>query len=106
MRRTLFIVGMLLSLVGFGQDSEREKIQQREQQKEFEKTRLVRVQMDSGIYYLENGDYDLADEKLRYALSNMKSIPSDLTFFFGKNSYYFGKYKQSVDWLTKYIQLK
>src|SRR6185503_5385441 len=29
-----------------------------------------------------------------------------LTYYFGKNSYHIGKYKQSVDWLTKYIQLK
>ena len=35
-----------------------------------------------------------------------KSVPSDLTFFFGKNSFHLGRYKQSIDWLNKYIQLK
>jgi hypothetical protein len=39
-------------------------------------------------------------------LNNIKSVPSDLTFYFGKNSYYLEKYKQSIDWLNKYIQLK
>jgi hypothetical protein len=33
-------------------------------------------------------------------------VPSDLTYFFGKNSFYLEKYKQSIDWLNKYIQLK
>jgi hypothetical protein len=88
------------------QDAEREKIRQIEQQKEFDKSRKIRMQMDSGIYLMEHEQYLLADEKLKFALSNMKAVPSDLVFYFGKNSYYIGKYKQSVDWLTKYIQLK
>jgi hypothetical protein len=91
---------------GQGQEFEREKLRQLEQQKEFEKSRQIRMQMDSGIYFLSHEQYDLADEKLKYALATMKSIPSDLTFYFGKNSYFIGKYKQSVDWLSKYIQLK
>jgi hypothetical protein len=52
------------------------------------------------------GNYLQADVKFRYVLENIKSVPSDLTFFFGKNSYYIEQYKQSIDWLTKYIQLK
>jgi hypothetical protein len=55
---------------------------------------------------MEQGEHELADKKFRAALDNIKSVPSDLTYFFGKNSYLLGKYKQSVDWLTKYIQLK
>jgi hypothetical protein len=105
--RSLLIILLLLAVArAFGQDAEREKIQQLQVQKEMEKTRLIRQQMDSGIYLLEQEQYAAADEKLKYALANMKSIPSDLTFFFGKNSYHIGKYKQSVDWLSKYIQLK
>lgn len=88
------------------QEAEREKIRTIELQKEQEKSRYVRQQMDSGIFYMNQEKYELADSKLRYALSNLKSIPSDLAFYFGKNSYFLGKYKQSVDWLTKYIQLK
>ncbi len=106
MKYYLFFLFLLSCLTSFGQDTERDKIRQLEQQKEFERARAIRAQMDSAIYFLDHEEYDLADQKFRYALSNMKSIPSDLTFYFGKNSFYFGKFKQSVDWLTKYIQLK
>ncbi len=107
MRFSLVIVFLFSFISSFAQqDAEREKIRQIEQQKEFERVRQIRAQMDSGIYYLDHEEYTLADQKLKYALSNMRSIPSDLTFFFGKNSYFIGKFKQSVDWLTKYIQLK
>ena len=75
------------------------------QQEQLKKTELLR-ELDSGVYYMETGDYLTADVKFRHVLENIKSVPSDLTFFFGKNSYYLEKYKQSIDWLTKYIQLK
>src|SRR5690606_33727685 len=52
------------------------------------------------------GEYLAADERFRYVLQNLNAVPSDLTFHFGKNSYYLSKYKQSIDWLNKYIQLK
>jgi hypothetical protein len=106
MRFVLTVLLLLVTMLGFAQDPEREKIQQLQLQKEMEKARLIRQQMDSGIYLMEREQYAVADEKLKYALANMKSIPSDLTFFFGKNSYFIGKFKQSVDWLSKYLQLK
>jgi hypothetical protein len=62
--------------------------------------------MDSAVVMLDEGQYARADEKFRYVLANLKSVPSDLTFYFGKNSFYLNKFKQSTDWLTKYIQLK
>jgi len=95
-----------LSISCLAQDAEKEKIRQIEQQKEMERTRTIRQQMDSGVYYMDREEFELADAKFKYALNNMRSIPSDLTFFFGKNSYFLGRYKQSIDWLTKYIQLK
>jgi ssDNA-binding Zn-finger/Zn-ribbon topoisomerase 1 len=55
---------------------------------------------------MDIGNYLAADKKFQYVLANVRSVPSDLTFFFGKNSYYLEKYKQSIDWLNKYIQLK
>lgn len=97
-----FLTGSAL----MAQSAEREKLQQLEQQREMEKARKVRMVLDSAIYLQEQEDYEAADIKFRFALANMKSIPSDLAYFFGKNSFYLGKYKQSVDWLTKYIQLK
>lgn len=76
-----------------------------DQQEQFKKSQVLR-EMDSAIYLMENSNYARADEKFKYVLSNIKSVPSDLTFHFGKNSFLLGKYKQSIDWLNKYIQLK
>ena len=39
-------------------------------------------------------------------MQNMTTLPSNLAYYFGKNSYHLGKYKQSINWLNKYIQLK
>jgi tetratricopeptide (TPR) repeat protein len=75
------------------------------QQEQLKKTALLR-ELDSGVYYMDLGNYTSADEKFQYVLDNVKSVPSDLTFFFGKNSFHLGRYKQSIDWLNKYIQLK
>jgi hypothetical protein len=75
------------------------------QQEQLKKTALLR-ELDSGVYYMDIGEHIAADKKFTYVLENIKSVPSDLTFFFGKNSFYLEKHKQSIDWLTKYIQLK
>jgi hypothetical protein len=99
------LVFMLLSVSHvFSQDRERaeEYRLQAEQQKRAEVLRVL----DSAVVLMDNGKYALADKKLLYVLNNLKSIPSDLTYYFGKNSFYLEKYKQSVDWLNKYIQLK
>ncbi|MEJ7646917.1 MAG: hypothetical protein WKF87_20130 [Chryseolinea sp.] len=75
------------------------------QKEQIKKTDLLR-DLDSGVYFMETGNYKVADEKFQNVLANVKSVPSDLTFFFGKNSYHLQKYQQSIDWLNKYIQLK
>ncbi len=94
------------SINAFAQDAERDKIRQMEEQKQNQKQRSVRNELDSAIALTNIGRYEEADEKYRYVLKNLKSLPSDLTYFFGKNSYMLSKFSQSVDWLTKYIQLK
>jgi hypothetical protein len=63
-------------------------------------------QLDSAIYLSDNERYAEANERFLYVMRNLRSIPSDLTYYFGKNSYHLKKYRQSVDWLNKYIQLK
>jgi hypothetical protein len=103
--RGLIILLYCLSLSQvFAQDEERaqEYLRQEEQRKRSEMMR----HLDSGVYYMDNEEYVLADSKFRYVLDNVRSVPSDLTFYFGKNSYYLKKYKQSIDWLNKYIELK
>ena len=75
------------------------------QQEQIRRAALLR-ELDSGVFYMDDGKYDIADKKFRYVLDNIKSVPSDLVFYFGKNSFYRENYKQSIDWLNKYIQLK
>lgn len=107
MKATLTILTLFFSLSSLlAQETEKEKIQELEKQREFQKSRQVDARMDSAIQLLNAGSYELADTKFRAVLTSVKSVPSDLAYYFGKNSYHLEKYKQSVDWLTKYIQLK
>jgi hypothetical protein len=103
------IIGLLflitLSLPSLAQ-TEKEKIQQIEAQKQLDKQRKITMQIDSAVRLSEEGKYEIADEKFKSALKNIRSVPTDLTFHFGKNSFFLNKYKQSIDWLNKYIQLK
>lgn len=100
-----FLVALLATINGFGQ-SEQEKLFDIESQKVSAKQRLITLQLDSAIFLSDQGSFEKADEKFKLVLKSLKSIPSDFTFHFGKNSFYLGKYKQSIDWLNKYIQLK
>ncbi|MGC1243400.1 MAG: hypothetical protein WA874_17540 [Chryseosolibacter sp.] len=98
-----FLTVLLYAVSGISQDQRTlEYLQQEEQRKRTETLR----QLDSGVYYMDNEQYVLADEKFKDVLQHVKSVPSDLTFYFGKNSFFLNQYKQSIDWLNKYIQLK
>lgn len=66
----------------------------------------ARARLDSAIRLTDAGLYAEADAKYLDVLKTIKSVPSDLTWHFGRNSYYLGKYSQSVDWINKYLQLK
>src|SRR5687768_4091108 len=104
MRCSIFI--LLLSIASVASYAQRGNVDEyRMQQEQLKKTQLLR-ELDSGIYLLDTENYLAADVKFRHVLENIKSVPSDLTFYFGKNSFYLKRYKQSIDWLTKYIQLK
>ena len=99
----IFITFSLCATSGLSQDQRTlEYLRLEEARKRAEVLR----QLDSGVYLMETEQYALADDKFKYVLRNVKSVPSDLTFYFGKNSYFLGLYKQSIDWLNKYIQLK
>src|SRR5690606_39294587 len=65
------------------------------------KRMMLNRELDSGVYWMDQGEYKLADAKFRYVLANIQGVPSDLAFHFGKNSYFLGEYAQSVDWLSK-----
>jgi hypothetical protein len=66
---------------------------------------LMRV-LDSAVVMMEKGEYQAADGKMIYVLNHIQAVPTEFCFFFGKNSFFLEKYKQSADWLAKYIQLK
>ncbi|MEQ9592605.1 MAG: hypothetical protein RLN86_08410 [Cyclobacteriaceae bacterium] len=105
MRSVLLVILLFQFGCALGQSQE-EKVKEFEMQRQAADQRQITAQLDSAIYLTENGQYILADEKFKSLLKIMKSVPSDMVYYFGQNSYHIGKYKQSVDWLNKYIQLK
>jgi tetratricopeptide (TPR) repeat protein len=62
--------------------------------------------LDLGVRQFESGNYEDADESFRQVLDEVKVLPAEICFYFGANSYHLGKYKQSINWLNKYIALK
>lgn len=101
--KLIFITLCLYAVPSFAQDERTLEYLRQEEQR---KRALTLRELDSGVYFMDHGQHELADDKFRYVLQNLNSVPSDLTFFFGKNSYFLKQYKQSIDWLNKYIQLK
>ena len=51
-------------------------------------------------------EYYKADSILKKYIINNNKVSSELTFLFGKNSFFLKKYKQSINWLNKYLELK
>jgi hypothetical protein len=100
------LIFFIASTISKAQDKDKAKRDEYlQQQGQLQRAALMR-ELDSGVYFMDVGKYEIADQKFKYVLANLKSVPSDLTFYFGKNSFYLGKFKQSIDWLNKYIQLK
>lgn len=62
--------------------------------------------MEKGAELMAVGKYDSAQILFQFVLQNMEKLPSEMAYFFGRNSFHLGKYKQSINWLNKYIQLK
>lgn len=68
--------------------------------------RALMLKMEEGVTLMNQGDYASADFYLQQVLEEIGIVPAELCFYFGKNSYHLEKYKQSINWLNKYIQLK
>lgn len=62
--------------------------------------------MDRGEDLMKQGNHEEADVEFRFVIDNMKVLPSEIAFLFGQNSYHLNKFKQSINWLNKYIQIK
>lgn len=105
MKQFLFFLLYIITVSAIAQDDRAAVQQLRAEQEQAKRAALLRT-MDEAVSQMNEGLYADADEKFVYVLNNIRGVPSDLTFYFGKNSFYLNKFKQSVDWLNKYIQLK
>ena len=91
MKQSLFFCVVLISASSFGQIVRESELLRR---------------MDKGAEFMATGKYDSAELLFQTVLQNMEKLPSEMAYLFGRNSYHLGKYKQSINWLNKYIQLK
>jgi tetratricopeptide (TPR) repeat protein len=103
-----FILTCLIALVLVPvlAQSEKEKLAEIQLARENQKQALILQQLDSAVELMNIGRYEAADVIFKNVLQNIKSVPSDLAYYFGENSYHLGLTRQSIDWLNKYIQLK
>lgn len=62
-------------------------------------------EIETASALMDKGQYDSADYIFRHVIQNMKVLPTNISYYFGKNSYYIKRYKQSINWLNKYIEL-
>lgn len=103
----ILILGFFLSTSTVqAQEKEKEKIQELEQLNAARKQTVSVILLDSAVLLMQRGAYEKAEEIFIEVLKSVKTVPSELAYFFGENSYHLKKYRQSIDWLTKYIQLK
>jgi tetratricopeptide (TPR) repeat protein len=66
----------------------------------------ISKQIDYAVDLMNRGEYKAADAEFRSAMGKLDVLPSNVAYYFGRNSYHLEKYKQSINWLNKYIQLK
>ncbi len=104
--RITFIALFSLSAIQVLAQTEDELLQQQLLDREQARVAEVSRMLDNGVVLMENEEYLAADDVFRQVLKKAKVVPTDLTFYFGKNSFYIEKYKQSIDWLNKYVELK
>jgi len=66
----------------------------------------LQLEIDDAVALMNQQSYKEASKKFQVVIEQLKPLPSRIAFYFGKNSYFTGEYKQSINWLSKYIQLK
>jgi len=101
-----FLILSLFLTTAVCAQTQQEKLRELEIQRQADKQRVIDRKIDSIAQLIDLQQYAAADEKILTILKTVRSVPSDLTFYLGKTSFYLNKHKQSVDWLNKYIQLK
>jgi len=73
---------------------------------QFKSQQSLLLEIEEGVKLMDAGEYIEADRKFKKALRNLEVLPAEIGFYFGKNSYFLDQYKQSINWLNKYIELK
>ena len=106
MYRLLAILSFCIISVNLQAQTEQEKIQQDIAQRQAQYKAALDRMIETGAEYMDAGDYEAADKIFRDVLRQAEVVPTEMTFYFGKNSFYLEKFEQSTDWLNKYIQLK
>lgn len=76
------------------------------QQRESHLFQDPRRYIDTAVNYMNEDKYLEADKYFLVALDKINVLSADFCFYFGKNSYFLNKYSQSIDWLSKYLELK
>jgi len=66
----------------------------------------VEKRIDHAALMMYNGQYNEADLEFKFILDNAQSLNPDICYYFGVNSLFLKKYKQSINWLNKYLELK
>ena len=62
--------------------------------------------LEIGERQMDAGDYKAAEESFKVVLENVDVLPAEICYMFGANSFHLKKYKQSINWLNKYMELK
>ena len=96
---------LYINLPAFAQTEEDRVLQQIREQEQARKARLLQT-MDMGVDSMNMGKHEAAERLFKEVLRKSKIVPTDLCFYFGKNSYYLEKHQQSIDWLNKYLEIK
>jgi tetratricopeptide (TPR) repeat protein len=65
-----------------------------------------RRNIDSAVTLMNAEKYLEADKFFMTALDQITVLSADFCYYFGKNSFFLNNYAQSIDWLSKYLELK
>jgi len=101
----LLLILLLLPVASIAQTQEEQILQQVRDREHARQSALMSI-MDQGVDSMNAENYSAAEKLFKQVLKQSKVVPTDLCFYFGKNSYYLNKFQQSRDWLNKYIEIK
>lgn len=96
MRQLLILFLLLISIpqISFGQERESYLFQD------------PRRYIDTAVILMDQEKYLEADKFFMTALDQITVLSADFCYYFGKNSFFLNNYAQSIDWLSKYLELK